>query len=138
MIPRFSRFPGIPASFTENQVFFCENVALAAGRPCKTTNKRQLILGFERRERRGRRFRAKSGKQETFMKSRKFHEIPRFRGISVNPTTPRGAKSGKGGAPRGPPVEVGTVRIMSTGIWEIHPFLEEYSILSDFRDSTTL
>ena len=62
-IPRFSRFPGISARFTGNHVF-CENVALAAGRPSKTTNKRQRILGFERRERRGRRFRVKSEKQE--------------------------------------------------------------------------
>ena len=37
---------------------FCESVALAAGRPSKTTNNRKVILGFERRERRGRRFRA--------------------------------------------------------------------------------
>ncbi len=39
--------------------FFRANVALAAGRPSKTTNARQVILGFERRERRGRLFRAK-------------------------------------------------------------------------------
>ena len=67
-IPRFSRFPGIPAHFTGIQVF-CENVALAAGRPSKTNNKRQVILGFERRERRGRRFRVESEK------TRNLHEI---------------------------------------------------------------
>ena len=49
--------------------FFCENVALAAARPPKTTNKQQVIHGFERRARRGRRFRAKGGKTRTF------HEI---------------------------------------------------------------
>ena len=81
---------------------FCENVALAAGRPSKTTNKRQLILGFERRERRGRRFRVKSGKQETFMKSRKFDEIPGFRAISVIPRRRGRRKAGKGGPPGGP------------------------------------
>ncbi len=42
---------------------FCENVALAAGRPSKTTPKRQVILGFERRERRGRRLRVESEKK---------------------------------------------------------------------------
>ena len=52
----FQEFPRILQKIT----LFCENVALAAGRPSKTTNKRQLILGFERRERRGRRFRVKS------------------------------------------------------------------------------
>ena len=67
-IPLFPRFPGISSQFTENHGF-CENVALAAGLPSKTTNKRQLILGFERRERRGRRFRVK------LKKTRNFHEI---------------------------------------------------------------
>ena len=36
------------------------------------------------------------------MKSRKFHEVPRFREISIKQMTPRGATSGKGGGPRGP------------------------------------
>ena len=49
--------------FTENRAF-CENAALAAGRPSETTNKQQVIHGFERRARRGRRFRAKSGNIE--------------------------------------------------------------------------
>ena len=112
-IPRFSRFPGISAHFTGNHVF-CENVALAAGRPSKTTNKRQVILGFERRERRGRRFRAKSEKLGILVKSRKFHEIPGFHGISVNPMTSREAKSGKRGAPGGAPGVLGTVPITWT------------------------
>ena len=53
----------------QKSTFFCENVALAAGRTSKTTPKRQRILGFERRERRGRRFRAESEKTWNF------HEI---------------------------------------------------------------
>ena len=77
---------------------------MAAGRPSKTTNKRQLILGFERRERRGRRFRVKTEKQETSMKSRKFHEIPRFRGISVKSHDAAGGEKRKRGGPRGGPL----------------------------------
>ena len=60
----FQEFPRI----LQKSTVFCENVALAAGRPSKTTPKRQVILGFERRERRGRRFRAKS-------ENKKNHEI---------------------------------------------------------------
>ena len=61
----FQEFPRISQKLT----FFCENVALAAGRPSKTTPKRQVILDSERRERRGRRLRVESEKTGSF------HEI---------------------------------------------------------------
>ena len=54
----FRDFEELQRFFPESTVF-CENVALAARRPSKTTNKPQGILGIVRRERRGRRFRAK-------------------------------------------------------------------------------
>ncbi len=50
-------------------------------------------------------------KLEIPIKLREFHEIPRFRGISVNPMTSREAKSGKRGAPGGAPFLLGTVPI---------------------------
>ena len=53
-------------------------------------------------------------KQENFMKSRNFHEIPGFPGNSVKSHDAAGGEKRKRGAPRGPPVEVGPVRIMST------------------------
>ena len=67
-----------PPRILQEVTFFCENVALAAGRPSKTTPKRQVILDYERRERRGRRFRVKMKKQEIFVKSRIFIKFQDF------------------------------------------------------------
>ena len=72
------------------------------------------------------------------MKSRNFHEIPGFRGNSVKSHDAAGGEKRKRGGPRGPPVEVGPVRRTSTDNGNNHPFLEDYSILSDFRDFNTL
>ena len=50
-------------------------------------------------------------KQGNFMKSLNFHEIPGFRGNSVKSHDAAGGEKRKRGAHRGPPVEVGTVRL---------------------------
>ena len=70
------------------------------------------------------------------MKSRKFHEIPGFRGNPVKSHDAAGGEKRKEGGPPGPPGEVGTVRIMSTANENSYPFSEDFSILRYFEIST--
>ena len=72
------------------------------------------------------------------MKSLNFHEIPGFRGNSVKSHDAAGGRKAEKGGGRGPPLEVGPVRRDATTLMDSYPFLEDFSILSDFRDFNTL